>query len=174
MGKIPLVLLILMIGVGAVPETTTMHQSAKSTSAPATSTEADPVTFQEPFPTDLLKDLRELLKINTEMKNKIGPLYEKTSGEDEDLSRELWIINSPLLKNDIDLKGLLGEDDIKYTEKEKARVPRKMKNGIGRMISRVKSLRSNSQNETVVETMNFLLADQQIPEFLKIMEKIFG
>ena len=167
MSKSPLVLLVLMIGVGAVPERTTMPQSTMTTSA--TTTEADPVTLK-PLPTDLL---RELLKINTEMKNKIGPLFDPGTSE-EDMREKLVEINKPLFDNEADLKALLGEDDMKLDEKQKARVTRMMKNRIGRVISRVKSLRSNSQNKAVVDTMDFLLADGQIPEFLKIMEKMLG
>ena len=174
MGKSSLVLLILMIGVGAVPERTTMPQSAKSTSAPATSTEADPVTMQ---PINLLKIIRD---INSRMKKKVEDLFNDlpdANEEDKSLRLDVVHLNSPLFNNEFYLEALLGEckEDVKATERQKARIPKRMERGMVRFVDRVKALKeNNSDNKGVVETMDFLLANGQIPEFLKIMKRVFG
>ena len=177
-GQIPEFLKIMEKMLGNL-ERTTVPQSTMTTSIFATSTEADPVKL-EPLSGEEKDLLRELLKINTDMRNKIGPLYEHTSEENEELRTKLGRINLPLNRNEFYLKTLLGEikkedPDINVTEVEKARMPKRMEKGMGRFVDGVEALKkNNADNKAVIETMDFLLADGQAPEFLKIMEKIFG
>ncbi|KAL5263486.1 hypothetical protein ACHWQZ_G008758 [Mnemiopsis leidyi] len=163
-----ILLLVLMAGVEAVSESVTMPQSTQTTSTSSISTETGAVTI-EPLTTDLLK---KLLDINDRMKNKIGRLYDPGTDEDEkELRKELWKINGLLEYNEYSLKALLGE--LNVSKRQKSRMPEMMIMKIGTVISKVEALkRSNTEDNDVVETVDFLLADQQIPEFQNILKKI--